>query len=127
MLYSSTTLVQLAAFCTHKPSTILILALLLTQCPSFLQTPNVLITTVKCIFRYVAGTLDLVLCYDGNCSTIVDADYGGDITDRKSLTGTLIMLNHAPVAWYSCKQNCVATSTTESEYIVASSTTKDVI
>ena len=37
------------------------------------------------------------------------------------------MLNNVAVEWCSCKQTCVATSTMESEYIAASSTTKDVI
>jgi hypothetical protein len=56
-----------------------------------------------------------------------DADYAGDVTDRKSRTGTLLLLNRTPVTWCSRKQACVATSTTESEYIAASSTTKDVV
>jgi hypothetical protein len=56
-----------------------------------------------------------------------DADYVGDITDMKSRIRTILMLNNTPVAWYSHKQTCVATSTMESEYIAASSTAKDVI
>ena len=56
-----------------------------------------------------------------------DADYASDITFRKSRTGTILLLNGAPVAWCNRKQNCVATFTTESEYIAAGSTTKDII
>ena len=37
------------------------------------------------------------------------------------------MVNGAPIVWSSRKQACVATSTTESEYIAANSTAKDVI
>jgi transposase InsO family protein len=84
------------------------------------------------IFRYLAGTLNLALCYDGNVDknlleAYADADYAGDILDRKSRTGSLLLINRAPVGWCSRKQSCVATSTTESEYIAASSTVKDVI
>jgi hypothetical protein len=84
------------------------------------------------IFRYLVGTLDLAIYYDGNkdtntLATYVDADYAGDITDRESRTNTLVLLNDALVAWCNHKQAYVATSTTEAKYIVASSTTKDVI
>ena len=55
------------------------------------------------IFRYLAGTLDLVLCYDGNIDSVelvayADADYAGDILDRKSRTGSLLQLNGSPVS-----------------------------
>jgi hypothetical protein len=87
---------------------------------------------VNRIFRYLVGTLNLAICYDGNKGTntlaaYADADYASDITDRKSRTGTLVLLNDAPISWCSRKQACVATSTTEAEYIVANSITKDVI
>jgi hypothetical protein len=49
------------------------------------------------------------------------------MTDRKSRSGSLLLLNKAHVAWNSQKQSCVATSTTKSEYVATSSTTKDVI
>ena len=84
------------------------------------------------IFRYLAGTLDLALCFGNHDGPLVlegygDADYAGDITDRKSRTSTVLLLNGAPISWCSGKQNCVATSTTKSEYIAAGSTTKDII
>ena len=84
------------------------------------------------IFRYLAGTLNFALCFGNQDGHLLlegygDADYAGDIIDRKSRTGTILLLNGAPVAWCSRKQNCVATSTTESEYIAAGSTTKDII
>jgi hypothetical protein len=87
---------------------------------------------IKRIFRYLAGTLDLVLCFGVHERPLLlegysDADYVGDITDRKSHTSSLLLLNQAPVVWCSRKQSCIAMSTTESEYIAASYTTKDII
>jgi hypothetical protein len=84
------------------------------------------------VFWYLAGTLDLALCYKGNMESphlvdYSDADYARDITDRKSRTGSLLLINGTPIAWCSHKQSYVATSTTESEYIAATSTTKDII
>jgi hypothetical protein len=45
----------------------------------------------------------------------VDADHGGDNVTRRSRTGVLIMLNKAPIMWYSKRQNTVETSTYGSE------------
>ena len=69
------------------------------------------------IYRYISSTLNLALCFDGSSSTLVleayaDADYAEDITNRKSRMGSVLLLNDIPVAWYSHKQTCVATSTT---------------
>jgi len=71
------------------------------------------------VLRYLKGTTDYAITYgksvglQGYC----DADYAGDITDRHSTTGHLFTLNGGPVTWSSTKQRCIATSTTESEYI----------
>lgn len=46
-----------------------------------------------------------------------DSDYAGDHTDRQSVSGHIFMLNMGPISWTSAKQRCVATSTTEAEYI----------
>ena len=56
-----------------------------------------------------------------------DADYAGDLNDRKSRSGSVLLLNSGPVLWISRKQPCTATSTTESEYVAASLTSKEVV
>jgi len=53
-----------------------------------------------------------------------DADYAGDPTDRHSVSGHLFLLNGGPVTWNSVKQRCVATSTTQSEYIALAEASK---
>ena len=39
----------------------------------------------------------------------------------------IILFNHAPILWISWKQLCIATSTTESEYIVACLAGKEIV
>jgi hypothetical protein len=49
-----------------------------------------------------------------------DADYAGCKIDRKRTSGTCQFLGRSLVSWASKKQNSVALSTAEAEYIVAS-------
>ena len=87
------------------------------------------------VLRYLKGTIEYSIQYgpetkqpqgtmgprlQGYC----DADYAGDLVDRKSVTGHLFMLNKGPISWTSTKQRCVATSTTHSEYIALSEACK---
>ncbi|XP_073030652.1 uncharacterized protein [Primulina eburnea] len=50
-----------------------------------------------------------------------DADWAGNLDDRKSTTGGCFYLGNNLVSWYSRKQNCVSLSTAESEYVAAAS------
>ena len=80
---------------------------------------------VKRIFRYLIGTINLDLWYprgthiDLTCYS--DADFAGYKVDRKSTSGTCHFLGHSLVSWFSKKQNSVALSTTEAEYIAVGS------
>ena len=47
----------------------------------------------------------------------VDADHAGNLVTRRSRTGFVVMLNNAPVYWYSKKQGSVETSTFGSEFM----------
>ena len=90
-------------------------------------------TAVKRILKYLRGTTDFALCYSRDSTTphlftaFTDADYAGDINDRKNMNGSLLFLNNGPVIWLSRKQPCTASSTTESEYVAASLTSKEVV
>jgi hypothetical protein len=84
------------------------------------------------VLRYLKGTKHYAIGYgfqgatgsqspkptvDSRLQGYCDADYAGDTVDRHSITGHIYMLNGGPITWNSTKQRCVATSTTESEYI----------
>ncbi|KAJ9566100.1 hypothetical protein OSB04_002066 [Centaurea solstitialis] len=56
-----------------------------------------------------------------------DADYGGCNMDRKSTSGHLQYLGNKLVSWASKKQQCVSTSTAESEYVAAASCCSQVL
>ena len=47
----------------------------------------------------------------------VDSDHAENTVTRRSQTGLLLFVNHAPIVWYSKRQNTVETSTFGSEFI----------
>jgi hypothetical protein len=53
-----------------------------------------------------------------------DADWADSKSDRKSVSGGLVLLNGIPVSWTCKKQTCVALSTLKAEYIAASEVCK---
>lgn len=81
------------------------------------------LTAVKRIFRYINGTKDFGLWYPrGDNFDLVgysDADFAGYKVDRKSTSGSCQFLGSSLVSWHSRKQNSVALSTAEAEYIAA--------
>ncbi len=54
-----------------------------------------------------------------------DADWAGDVSDRKSTSGYLFMMSGATVSWRSRKQTCVALSTAEAEYVALASASQE--
>lgn len=76
-------------------------------------------------FRYLSGTIDLGLWYprgthiDLTCYSY--ANFARYKVDRKSTSGTCHFLGHSLVSWFSKKQNLVALSATEVEYIATGS------
>jgi hypothetical protein len=78
---------------------------------------------VKRIFRYLKGTKDYGLWYPkGNDLSLVaytDADWAGSVDDRRSTSGATFYLGDCLVSWLSKKQSSVSLSTTEAEYIAA--------
>ncbi|CAN1247749.1 Retrovirus-related Pol polyprotein from transposon RE1, partial [Linum perenne] len=95
-------------------------------CARFQCTPkNSHLIAVKRIFRYLSGTINFGLWYSSNsiCSLsgYSDSDFAGSLTDRKSTSGTCQFIGHSLVSWYSKKQNCIALSTAEAEYLAVGS------
>lgn len=88
---------------------------------------------VKRIFRYLKGTINLKLSFQrgkekalqlyGYC----DADHASDPTDRKSVTGYVFIIQDAAISWNSKKQQTIALSTTEAEYMSMSAATQEAI
>jgi hypothetical protein len=78
---------------------------------------------VKRIFRYLVHTPNLCLWYSkGSTFDLLgysDSDYAGCKVDRKSTTRTCKFLGRSLVSWSSKKQNSVALSMAEAEYVVA--------
>lgn len=87
---------------------------------------------VKHILRYLVGTINYGLLYNradssSECCGYSDADWAGDLDDRKSTSGYVFQVGGAPVSWRSCKQSSVALSTAEAEYIALSSAAQEAI
>lgn len=80
-------------------------------------------TAVKRIFRYLKKTMNLALKYCKDEKPVTgfsDADWGGDLDDRRSTTGNVFLLAGGAVSWLSKKQAVVALSTSEAEYVALS-------
>ncbi|GJR74197.1 hypothetical protein Tco_0086562 [Tanacetum coccineum] len=80
---------------------------------------------VKRIFRYLKGQHKLGLWYPKDSPfdlvTYTDSDYAGASLDRKFTTGGCQFLGSRLISWQCKKQIVVANSTTEAEYVAASS------
>lgn len=86
---------------------------------------------VKRILRYLNGTKHHKLCYtkegDSELHAYSDADWASDVDKRLSCTGFVVNLSNGAINWSSKRQQIVALSSTEAEYIALSSTVRDVI
>jgi hypothetical protein len=88
-------------------------------------------TVVLRILRYLRGTVFQSLLLSSTSSLELcaysDADHGSDPTDLKSVTGFCIFLGDSLISWKSKKQSIVSQSSTEAEYCVMTSTTKEIV
>jgi hypothetical protein len=92
---------------------------------------------VKHLFRYLKYTIDLKLTYkptsgDNHISaevfrTYVDADHAGCLDTRRSTSGYFLKMGTGAVSWSSKKQTSVAWSSTEAEYIAASTAGQETV
>jgi len=86
----------------------------------------------KRILRYLSDTLDYGLFYSKNDNKkhikgISDADWGGCINTRRSVTGNMVFMGNNLIMWNSSKQHTVALSSTEAEYLGLTDTMKDLL
>uniref|UniRef100_A0A2N9FA36 CCHC-type domain-containing protein n=1 Tax=Fagus sylvatica TaxID=28930 RepID=A0A2N9FA36_FAGSY len=87
---------------------------------------------VKWIFRYLKGTAEHGILFSrqpGTNSVVgyVDADYAGEVDDRRSTTGFVFTLSGGPICWKSTLQSIVAMSTTEAEYMAVAEAAKEAL
>lgn len=88
-------------------------------------------TQAKRCLRYLKETSNLGLLFkrtEQKCiETYSDSDWAGNISDRKSVSGSVTLYNGCTVTWISRKQNCVALSTVEAEYIAGATSACDLL
>jgi hypothetical protein len=82
-------------------------------------------------FRYLSGTASLSLRYSSSSIppqlvAYSDADWAGDASDARSTSGSILSLGGAAVSWSCTKQQNVALSSSEAEYIAASETAREI-
>ena len=92
----------------------------------YMERPTDLhLQATKRVLRYLKGTMDYGIFYSKGGNTklmgFTDSDYAGNLEDRKSTSGHLFLLSSGAVSWSSRKQPVVTLSTTEAEFVAASS------
>jgi hypothetical protein len=92
-------------------------------------------TTVKHGFRYLRGTANYGLCYEGrpglnkvvNIHGFVDAYWSRDLDHSISTSRYVFNLFGGAISWMRKRQVVVALSTTEVEYMAATHVSKEVV
>ncbi len=90
-------------------------------------------TATKQILRYIKGTVNYGIHFDGNKQNginlkgYVDADWGTNPNKRKSQSRYIFFLCGGIISWVSKKQPIVTLSSTEAEYIAASFSSQEAI
>jgi hypothetical protein len=98
----------------------------------FLVEPKrVHLVAAKHAMRYLKGTMDYGLSYDGDhdftLSGYIDANWVGSVADIKGTFRCCFSLGSAMISWQSRKQSSISLSTAEAEYIAACSTSCEAI
>ena len=88
------------------------------------------LTALKRVLRYLKGTADHGILYQkqksgSTCVGFSDADWAGDVSDRRSTSGYVFCMNGGVISWKSKKQDCVSLSTAEAEYVALSSAAQE--
>ncbi|KAL5730657.1 hypothetical protein ACHQM5_003455 [Ranunculus cassubicifolius] len=94
----------------------------------FMHEPsNLHFSAAKRILRYLQGTKNLGLKYmkedDNKLVGFTDSDWAGSVDDRKSTSGYVFRLGSKVISWSSKKQQTIALSSAEAEYIAATDAT----
>jgi hypothetical protein len=88
-------------------------------------------SAIKKIFRYLRGTSNYELVFNGKLSfdliAYSDASFASNLDDRRSYTGIIILLGGTAISWTSKKQHRIAFSTAEAEYKAIAESGQDII
>ncbi|GJZ36302.1 retrovirus-related pol polyprotein from transposon TNT 1-94 [Tanacetum coccineum] len=86
---------------------------------------------VKRIFKYLKGTINMGLWYPKDSgfdlTAFSDADHAGCIDTQKSTSRGIQFLGDKLVSWMSKKQNCIAMSSAEVQYVALSASCAEVM
>lgn len=85
---------------------------------------------VKRILRYIQGTRDLCLVFQGDLRPLrgySDSDWAGDPDTRRSTSGYVFDVGSGKISWSSKRQATTALSSCEAEYIAQTNATKEAI
>ena len=88
---------------------------------------------VKHVFHYLKGNMDLKLTYaPGQSSselftTYSDADHAGNPDNGRSTGGYVVKMGTGAISWSSRLQGIVSLSTTEAEYVAATSAGQEIL
>lgn len=86
---------------------------------------------VKRILRYLQGTKNLQILYKRNVNQEItgycDSDWASCTEERRSCTGYVFMFQDGAISWNSKRQQTIALSTTEAEYMGISAATQEAI
>ncbi|GKV47717.1 hypothetical protein SLEP1_g54586 [Rubroshorea leprosula] len=92
----------------------------------FMHNPSVHhLGTAKRILCYIRATSNFGIWYklvpNFKLLGFIDSDWASSVDDRKSTSGYIFNLGSGAVSWSSKKQECTALSSSEAEYVAASS------
>jgi hypothetical protein len=85
---------------------------------------------VNRILKYLRGTIDLELTYSGELKDLngySDADWAGDVDTRRSTNGYVFNIGSGTISWSAKRQQAVALSSCESEFMGQTQAVKEAI
>ncbi|QRW10540.1 Copia-like polyprotein/retrotransposon [Ceratobasidium sp. AG-Ba] len=85
----------------------------------------------KRVLRYLKGTTELGITYDGSKPLLpvgfVDSDFAGDKNSSRSTTGWTFTMTGGSVSWASRKQPTISLSSTEAERVASSNAAREAV
>ena len=107
------------------------LSFIVSKLSQHLERPTTAhIKALKKVLRYIKGTKSFSLKFtptDAALKAYTDSDWASDAEDRRSISGFVVTLGSSPISWKSKKQQTVALSSCEAEYMALAEAAKEII